>query len=240
MFCSGRCKTRSVRAKQVKISKIDTCLCCGNSYLKVTNKMFCSPKCQEEASNIRRNESGVRRVGRVERICAYVNCDISFITTEKSGKNFCCAEHSRLEKKRLNGEPVYIGSPQSCAYCEMTFIPKRLSHKFCSVPCREDARKERVGEWTYNPEYHSKYYLTVGKFLRHPHIAYKKDSCEKCGFLAEHSCQLDVDHIDGNKKNNDPYNLQTLCANCHRLKTYENRDWDRRNKKNYKKVCNMS
>lgn len=43
--------------------------------------------------------------------------------------------------------------------------------------------------------------------------------CECCGFIAEHLAQLDVDHRDGNHSNNDPSNLQTLCANCHRLKT---------------------
>jgi 5-methylcytosine-specific restriction endonuclease McrA len=54
----------------------------------------------------------------------------------------------------------------------------------------------------------------------------KKDRCEYCGFVAIHLSQLDVDHIDGNHKNNDPENLQTLCANCHRLKTHTNRDHD--------------
>lgn len=49
--------------------------------------------------------------------------------------------------------------------------------------------------------------------------AYKKNHCEKCGFVAVHSAQLDVDHKDGNKKNTAVSNLQTLCANCHRLKT---------------------
>jgi 5-methylcytosine-specific restriction endonuclease McrA len=29
-----------------------------------------------------------------------------------------------------------------------------------------------------------------------------------------------VDHIDNNHKNNDPANLQTLCKNCHSLRTY--------------------
>lgn len=56
------------------------------------------------------------------------------------------------------------------------------------------------------------------------HRQFKKDHCEKCGFIAIHTCQLDVDHIDGNNKNNDISNLQTLCANCHRLKTYINKD----------------
>lgn len=53
---------------------------------------------------------------------------------------------------------------------------------------------------------------------------HKKTYCEHCGFIALHRCQLDVDHIDGNHKNNSLDNLQTLCANCHRLKTHLNRD----------------
>jgi 5-methylcytosine-specific restriction endonuclease McrA len=38
-------------------------------------------------------------------------------------------------------------------------------------------------------------------------------------------CQLDLDHIDGNNTNNNIDNLQTLCANCHRYKTWINKDW---------------
>lgn len=63
------------------------------------------------------------------------------------------------------------------------------------------------------------------KLYKHPHFKYKKDKCDKCGFVALHACQLDVDHIDGNHSNNDPTNLQTLCANCHRLKTQLNKDY---------------
>lgn len=54
---------------------------------------------------------------------------------------------------------------------------------------------------------------------------FKKDKCEQCNFVPVHSCQLDVDHIDGNKDNNSESNLQTLCANCHRLKTHVNKDY---------------
>ena len=48
--------------------------------------------------------------------------------------------------------------------------------------------------------------------------------CERCGFEPEHTCQLDLDHIDGNHSNDSPDNIQTLCANCHRLKTHTNGD----------------
>ena len=52
----------------------------------------------------------------------------------------------------------------------------------------------------------------------------KKRCCEVCGFVAEWQGRLDLDHIDGNHHNNDVGNLQTLCANCHRLKTHQARD----------------
>lgn len=51
---------------------------------------------------------------------------------------------------------------------------------------------------------------------------YKKNYCEQCGFVPIHRVQLDVDHIDGNHKNNNIDNLRTICANCHRLKTVRN------------------
>lgn len=57
-----------------------------------------------------------------------------------------------------------------------------------------------------------------------PYTRHKKDRCELCGFVAKHPAQLDVDHVDGNGLNHDSKNLQTLCANCHRLKTVECRD----------------
>jgi len=50
-----------------------------------------------------------------------------------------------------------------------------------------------------------------------PYSRFKKPCCEECDFIAIDPCQLDVHHIDKNRKNNDPMNLKTLCANCHRL-----------------------
>ena len=53
----------------------------------------------------------------------------------------------------------------------------------------------------------------------------KKRYCEACGFIALHPCQIDLDHIDGNKANETAENLWSLCSNCHRLKTFLCNDW---------------
>ncbi len=58
---------------------------------------------------------------------------------------------------------------------------------------------------------------------KRPYFKFRKDYCEnaECTATITHPCQLDVDHIDGNHQNNDESNLMTLCANCHRIKSYE-------------------
>lgn len=56
-------------------------------------------------------------------------------------------------------------------------------------------------------------------------IKKRKKQCEKCGTTK----QLQTDHIDRDKSNNDPSNLMTLCRPCHDIKTTENNEWRSRN-----------
>jgi hypothetical protein len=66
-------------------------------------------------------------------------------------------------------------------------------HKYCST-CAKAAYDEKFG------------------FLLN-----KKNKCEKCGFIPEDKCQLDIIYKDGNNKNKEKSNMRTLCANCNRL-----------------------
>jgi len=58
-----------------------------------------------------------------------------------------------------------------------------------------------------------------------PWRGHASDVCEHCGFVPVHRSQLEVNHKDGNRKNNDPKNLETLCANCHRLETHKHKHY---------------
>jgi RecJ-like exonuclease len=49
---------------------------------------------------------------------------------------------------------------------------------------------------------------------------HKKDYCETCGGTNN----LGIDHVDGNRANNNPINLKTLCDKCHNKKTTENNE----------------
>ena len=67
---------------------------------------------------------------------------------------------------------------------------------------------------------------------KHPYRKHRKTSCEnksgflgfRCNYKIIHSSQLEVDHINGNPHDNSPNNLQTLCSNCHKYKTWLNKD----------------
>lgn len=95
----------------------------------------------------------------------------------------------------------------TCPKCGEVFKQKRSNQKFCTKKCK-----------------HYYYVRVRKKKLQQPYAKFKKSSCDFCGFKAIDTCQLDIDHIDGNHKNNSLENLQTLCANCHRLKTKLNKE----------------
>lgn len=79
----------------------------------------------------------------------------------------------------------------------------------------------------------------------HRYLKYRKNYCENIDGRLGFTCNtvlptpamlksagikwtpeqfLEVDHIDGNHKNNDPSNLQTLCNCCHKIKGIQNGD----------------
>ena len=89
------------------------------------------------------------------------------------------------------------------------------------IKLRDSKAKTATGRYRCKAVYKRNIYKN-----QYPYTLHKKDTCQHCGFVPEHPSQLDVDHIDGDRWNNDPSNLQTLCANCHRLKTHLHRDND--------------
>ena len=116
------------------------------------------------------------------------------------------------------------------AFHRITNVDESLKIADCSecgpaVPVRINLRSGRKSWWRCLAKYTS-----VKNRIERPWTSHKKDYCEwpdGCSFVIVHPCQLAVDHIDGNKANNSPENLQTLCHNHHSLKTHLNNDYTR-------------
>ena len=102
----------------------------------------------------------------------------------------------------------------------------------CGNPVRSKGRdKHGARRWcTRCGPCHRRRYISAEKNREYkrrstPRTRYLGKTCNRCGFVPEHLVQLHLDHIDGNHANNARSNLQTLCANCHALKTEVNGDY---------------
>jgi hypothetical protein len=143
------------------------------------------------------------------------NCSLEFSTSfynlKKGYGNFCSA------KCRYAG----FKETYECAYCKLSFLSTKARKNksktgvyFCSNACKHKAASCISNSYSTGPKEISKgestYRNRALKFL------YKK--CFYCNY-SEYLQLLDVDHIDGDRKNNDISNLQFLCVMCHALKT---------------------
>lgn len=109
--------------------------------------------------------------------------------------HFCAAKSYHKRFPRLKPEARY------CEYCGKILIqnpkekPVQLAkRRFCDRTCSKMLKEPSYGAQGYR----------VKKF--------RKEICAICG---KKSVRHDVHHIDGNRLNDFPENVQTLCHSCH-------------------------
>jgi 5-methylcytosine-specific restriction endonuclease McrA len=104
-----------------------------------------------------------------------------------------------------------------CAHCGEVPLKRKNTGTGHRLACRIAVRR-----WQNTPAAtaRKKRWAAANRIHRKPYLVHRGTECEYCGFVAEHRSQLDVHHLDRNHANNDPTNLMTLCANCHRLEHF--------------------
>ena len=102
----------------------------------------------------------------------------------------------------------------------------------CSeMGCHNPADNAGNGRWHIRCSKHHRA-LYQNKNGYNDYKGHKKEYCENLDGRLSFKCtttilipdQLEVDHIDGDKSNDNPLNFQTLCSCCHRYKTKINGD----------------
>lgn len=134
---------------------------------------------------------------------------------EHSNAKFC----SKSCAAKINNSlyPKRSARKALCGNCQCRF-EARQHQKYCSTECFNQHRyKKEIHEWLTNPQSRK----TINESIRR-HIFEKNDSkCQECGWSkvnpTSDSIPLEIHHVDGNRRNNQPDNLQLLCPNCHSL-----------------------
>ena len=106
-----------------------------------------------------------------------------------------------------------------CLNCKKIIKSK---NKFCSILCQKNYQyKDYIRRWKENKvsgirgEYQISNHIKTYLFNKY------NNKCARCGWgeknLYTGKIPLEVEHIDGNYKNNNEDNLTLLCPNCHSL-----------------------
>jgi hypothetical protein len=148
------------------------------------------------------------------RICEM--CRGEFYAPRHVKKRYCSRDCSaKASKSRCELNCDWCGGKFEVKLSRLRNSKKGLH--FCSRSCKDRAQRLDGIQELHPPHYGT----TTGSSF----AAYRKQAlrihgarCRHCGY-SEDVRMLDVDHIDGNRDNNDIRNWQVLCVWCHALKT---------------------
>jgi endogenous inhibitor of DNA gyrase (YacG/DUF329 family) len=99
----------------------------------------------------------------------------------------------------------------------------RNASKYCSMKCfKIDSRNKYIKRWLSGKESGKRgSNWQLSSIVRNYLFTINNNKCQKCGWGEIHKITkkppLQVNHIDGDFKNNTFENLELLCPNCHSL-----------------------
>jgi len=164
-----------------------------------------------------------------------LNCKVT-IPYELRATNIYCSHSCRAKTVNKTRNRKDAKKKKHCLNCNvLTNNPK-----FCSTTCSAQFKKFNIEDWIQGKvsgTIVSGCSLAIRNYL----IQLSNNQCSKCKWAEVHpitnKVPLEINHIDGNSKNNSKENLEVLCPNCHSL-TLNFRALNKNSKRNYRKNRN--
>jgi hypothetical protein len=110
-----------------------------------------------------------------------------------------------------------------CKNCQIDWNSSRNSfHKYCSVKCQKDFEfKQNIKNWLNGKTNPLNTNGVIKPFVRKYLFILNNNKCCLCGWgkinQTTDKIPLEVDHINGDYRDNRINNLRLLCPNCHSL-----------------------
>jgi nitrate reductase cytochrome c-type subunit len=114
---------------------------------------------------------------------------------------------------------------KKCLHCNSE-IPNR--NIYCNNQCQKRYEtSKKIELWEQGNNFLRGDGLLIPRWIRNYLLEESEYKCSQCGWsemnMYSKTVPLEIDHIDGDAKNNTKGNLRVLCPNCHSLqKTYKN------------------
>ena len=132
-----------------------------------------------------------------------------------------------------------MGFSGTCKICGKRLYSGNKSG-YCAVCLNNKEYEDYIQNWKDGKVDGIKGDYQISNHLRRYIFEKYNNKCSKCGWSMEnpftHTFPLEIDHIDGNYRNNSEDNLILLCPNCHSLTaTYKgaNKGNGRKQRKKY-------
>ena len=165
---------------------------------------FCSKECA-------RSYSSNKNIGTKTVKC--VTCGKEHEVDKRANSKRCKCDTCRKNKKTKK--------LKICVHCGNSLVNMKAK-KFCSKKCKLDFYYNKyIERWKRGLETGLKGVDQLSNHLRRYIFEKYNHKCANCGWKKINQytkkIPLQVDHIDGNHKNNKEENLILLCPNCHSL-----------------------